>query len=57
LPQIAVVNNETGAPELQLTGAAAAAISIRGVDQTHLSISDEAEFAVALVVLEKFSPG
>ena len=57
LPQIAVVNSSTGEPRLQFTGAAAAAIAKRGVDQTHLSITDEAEFAVALVVLEKSAVG
>ena len=53
LPQIAVVNSPAGAPVLQFTGEAAAVIAQRGIDNTHLSITDEAEFAVALVVLEK----
>ena len=53
LPQIAVVSGAGGAPQLALTGAAAVAVAARGVDYTHLSISDEAEYAVAVVVLEK----
>ena len=56
LPQIAVVSGEAGSPRLQLSGAAAAAMVRRGIDQSHVSISDEAEYVVALVVLEKLPP-
>ncbi len=55
LPEIAVVNSDIGEPRLELSGIAASVVAARGIDQIHLSISDEAEFAVALVVLEKTS--
>ena len=53
LPEIAVVPGEHGAPELQLSGKAALMVQRMGVEHTHLSISDEAGFAIALVILEK----
>lgn len=55
LPQIAVVSGAGGQPILQLSGAAAAAIALRKVDHSHLSISDEGEYVVAVVVLESLS--
>ena len=55
LPQIAVVNGAGGQPILRLAGVAAAVIALRNVDHSHLSISDEDEYVVAVVVLESSS--
>jgi holo-[acyl-carrier protein] synthase len=49
--QIAVVGKPGHAPQISLSGAAAARAATLGVEQMHLSISDEAEFALAFVVL------
>lgn len=49
--QIAVVGKPGYAPQISLTGAAAVRAETLGVRQMHLSISDEAEFALAFVVL------
>ncbi len=49
---IAVLRTGSGAPRVELVGAAAAALVANGGLQVHLSISHEREFAVATVVIE-----
>ncbi|MEQ5801877.1 holo-ACP synthase [Halomonas sp. H10-9-1] len=50
--EIQVVNDTLGRPSLLLAGRAHELARAAGVRATHLSLSDEAEFAVAFVVLE-----
>ena len=51
-PQIAVVGKPGYRPEIYMTGAAAERARSMGVKVSHLSISDEQEYALAFVVLE-----
>ncbi|MFZ2266998.1 MAG: holo-ACP synthase [Azonexus sp.] len=51
LPAIAVGHDELGKPELLFSGPLAELISHKKL-KAHLSISDEAEYAVAYVILE-----
>jgi len=53
LTQIAVGHDQRGRPEFRLTGRAAAMLEERGIGQSHLSIADEREYAVAFVTLVK----
>ena len=46
-----ITNNDDGAPQLHLTGAAADRLSELGGSQALLSLSDEKEYVVAFVVL------
>jgi len=50
--EIQVVNDGLGRPSLLLAGRAHELARAAGVRATHLSLSDEVEFAVAFVVLE-----
>ncbi|MGM0926964.1 MAG: holo-ACP synthase [Pseudomonadota bacterium] len=50
--EIQVVNDTLGRPSLLLAGKAHELARAAGVRATHLSLSDEVEFAVAFVVLE-----
>ncbi|MDN3522179.1 holo-ACP synthase [Halomonas ramblicola] len=50
--EIQVANDALGRPSLVLGGQAHELAMAAGVRATHLSISDEAEFAIAFVVLE-----
>ncbi len=52
LPDIAVLHDELGKPSLVFSPALAAHFSARGLI-AHLSISDEQDYAVAFVILEK----
>ncbi len=52
LTDIVTVNGPSGAPELFVHGAAAARVAELGVTSASLSISHEAAYAVAMVVLE-----
>ena len=47
-----VAHRASGAPQLLLTGRAAQRAERLGVQRTHLSISDEREHALAMVILE-----
>lgn len=49
---VAVVNDALGKPELQLTGRAQELFSARQAVRCHLSLSHDADAAVAMVVLE-----
>jgi holo-[acyl-carrier protein] synthase len=50
--EIQVVLTESGKPELQLSGAAAASAAARQVGKVHLSLSHTGEAATAVVILE-----
>ncbi|MGK2940399.1 MAG: holo-ACP synthase [Immundisolibacter sp.] len=52
LPQIAVNHDAAGRPLLELSGAAAEHCARRGIVSWHLSIADERDQAMAMVVLE-----
>ena len=47
-----VVKDELGKPSFELTGAASEMASAKGIDSVHLSISHDANAAVAFVVAE-----
>ncbi len=49
--QVIVSNNALGSPELSFTGEAFEISRRKGVTRIHLSISDEANYAVATVIL------
>lgn len=51
LTDIAVANNELGCPSLVFYGNAEKEIQKRGITESHLSLSDEKEFALAFVIL------
>jgi len=51
-PQIVVVGGAGYRPEIAMTGAAAERAKSMGVEASHLSITDEQEYALAFVVLE-----
>lgn len=53
LPRIEVINNSDGKPEILLHGATKDKFNSLGIQSVFLSISDEKEYAVAQVVLEK----
>lgn len=50
---ICVTNDERGKPELCFIGDAGAVAASRGVHRGHVSLSDEGEYAVAFVTLER----
>jgi holo-[acyl-carrier protein] synthase len=50
--QIIVINNELGAPSLKFVDQAKVWCDRKSVNTSHISLSDEQEFAVAFVVLE-----
>ena len=52
LPEIAVEHDEFGKPSFSYSAALAAHFAARGLT-AHLSISDEQDYAVAFVILEK----
>jgi holo-[acyl-carrier protein] synthase len=51
-PQIIVVNDILGAPSLQFVDEAKLWCDRKNVSTSHISLSDEQEFAIAFVVLE-----
>jgi len=50
---ISVIHSLLGQPQLQCSGSTQAFLDNLGVREAHLSLSDEVEFAVAFVVLER----
>lgn len=52
LPAIAIIHDPLGRPSFEFSGQLAEAVKNRGL-RAHLSISDEAEYAVAYVILEQ----
>jgi len=53
---IGVVHDDAGRPQLRLTGAAAARAARLGIDDMHVSLSDEGDTIVAFVVLARSGP-
>ena len=53
LRHIAVVNNALGKPELRFSGRAVQCVEAFSVVSSHLSISDEADYAVAFVIMSR----
>lgn len=53
---IEVITNDVGAPSFVLTGAAGVMAAARGIESVHLSISHDANAAVAFVVAEGATP-
>lgn len=51
--EIEVLNDTLGKPYLKLEGVAAQCAAAAGADTMHVSLSDEADYAVAFVVLER----
>jgi holo-[acyl-carrier protein] synthase len=52
LTEIGILNDEWGRPYLQFRGRTETLINSRAILATHVSISDEAEFALAFVIFE-----
>ncbi len=50
--EVVIVKDEAGAPSFELSGKATARAADRGIDSFHLSISHDANAAVAFVVAE-----
>ena len=51
--QITVARKKSGAPSIELSGAARERAAELGADAIHVSISDEADYAVAFAVMER----
>lgn len=49
---IVVIHDELGRPGFELAGSVGAALAMRGVSASHLSITDERQYALAYVLLE-----
>ena len=49
---IGIGHDEAGRPLFVLSGAIASHLQLRGVTRTHLTISDERDYAVAFVIFE-----
>lgn len=56
LRQVEIRRNDAGAPGLELHGPAAERAAYLGVTHSHLSISHERSYAVAMVILEGDRP-
>lgn len=56
LHHIVVLNDENGRPSLQFSGMAEELAQKSGVNRSHLSLSDEPNYAIAFVILES-EPG
>ncbi|HDZ45968.1 hypothetical protein LCGC14_0053480 [marine sediment metagenome] len=50
---IQVLNDALGKPHLMLSGEADRLMKVAGVTASHITLSDEADYAVAFVVLER----
>lgn len=53
LTDIGVLNDELGKPYLVFSGNAALEVNRIGVRDTHVSLSDEKEFALAFIIMSK----
>ena len=51
--EIEVYNDLAGKPGLKLHGKSSALCTEKGIDHIHLSLSDDGQYGVAMVVLEK----
>lgn len=56
MPHIRIVHDELGAPRFTYSDAIAAIVKQRGFTALHLSLSDEADYALAFVVAERINP-
>lgn len=56
LHHIEVVNDENGRPQLQFSDIAQDLVTRFGISHSHLSLSDEPDYAVAFVILECHGP-
>lgn len=56
LPEIEVVSDQRGKPEVRLRGGAAGMLQDLGVSAAHLSLSHTRQTATAVVILEKAGP-
>jgi holo-[acyl-carrier protein] synthase len=56
LAEIEVVNDQSGAPKICLSGGARAFVERAGINKVHLSITHTKNYASAAVVLEKGLP-
>ena len=50
--EIEIRNDELGKPHLSVSGRAAVQLATAGADKSHLSLSDDGGFAIAMVILE-----
>lgn len=50
---MSVEHNDAGAPQLQLTAGALERLQVLGGVRVHVSVSDEQDYAVATVILER----
>lgn len=57
LAQVGLAHDALGCPRLVWRGAAAERLSALGVTATHVSVSDEREYALAVVIVEGTPPG
>jgi holo-[acyl-carrier protein] synthase len=51
--ELAVVNDADGRPRLACGSALAARLAERGIDRWHVSLTDERQYALACVILER----
>lgn len=51
---ISIIHDTEGKPQFRMATSASAALEQRGICGSHLSISDEREYALAYVLLEKY---
>ncbi|BBI61305.1 holo-[acyl-carrier-protein] synthase [Vreelandella sulfidaeris] len=51
--EIQVINDALGKPYFLLSGEAERLLTVAGVTTSHITLSDEAEYAIAFVVLER----
>ncbi|WP_447043832.1 holo-ACP synthase [Vreelandella sp. H-I2] len=51
--EIQVINDVLGKPYFLLSGEAERLLTVAGVTTSHITLSDEAEYAIAFVVLER----
>ena len=50
---IEVFNNSSGKPHLRLSGVASQICKESGINHIHLSLSDDGEYGIAMVILER----
>lgn len=56
LPNVRVMHDAAGRPGFEFAPELAAYLAERGIGRAHLSLSDEADYAVAFVILESTPP-
>lgn len=56
LSEIGIRNDDLGRPHLTFTGNAASELAKRNIVETHVSLSDEREYALAFVILLSEKP-